>query len=200
MTQKDLWNARYAERGAVWGTGPNEFVAARVEGMSPCRVLDLGSGQGRNAIWMAQQGHSVTAVDISDVAIAQGHQIAQEAGIEVNFIAADLATWEPAAESFDLVVLAYLQAPEPIRTALHAKAARALAVGGKVLVVAHHRDNLEHGYGGPPMLEVLFDEAALAADFAELDVLENQRVIRRVDKNGQVGDAIDIVFIGQKTG
>jgi SAM-dependent methyltransferase len=198
MTQRDLWNTRYAERGAVWGIGPNEFVAARLSGKAPRRVLDLGSGQGRNAIWMAQQGHTVTAVDISDVATAQGREIAAEAGVDVEFIAADLATWEPPAAAFDLVVLAYLQAPEPSRRALHAKAERALADGGEVLVVAHHRDNLEHGVGGPPMLEVLFDETALAEDYSSLEVIENQRVIRRVDKDGQTGDAIDIVFIGRK--
>jgi SAM-dependent methyltransferase len=182
----------------VWGIGPNEFVAARVGGLPPRRVLDLGSGQGRNAIWMAQQGHSVTAVDISDVATAQGREIAEETGVEVEFIAADIATWEPAAEAFDLVVMAYLQAPEPGRKSLHAKAVRALAAGGEVLVVAHHRDNLDHGVGGPPMLEVLFDEAILADDFSALDVIENQQVIRKVDKDGQTGDAIDIVFIGRK--
>lgn len=198
MTQRDVWNARYAERGAVWGSGPNEFVAARMSGRPPCRVLDLGSGQGRNAIWMAQQGHTVTAVDLSDVATAQGGEIAAAAGVAVEFIAADLATWEPPAAAFDLVVLAYLQAPEASRKALHAKAVRALAVGGEVLVVAHHRDNLEHGFGGPPMVEVLFDEAALADDFSAFDVIENQQVIRHVDKDGQTGDAIDIVFIGRK--
>jgi SAM-dependent methyltransferase len=166
--------------------------------MAPCRVLDLGSGQGRNAIWLAQEGHRVTAVDISDVATAQGRDMAEAAGVDVEFIAADIATWEPPVAQFDLVVLAYLQAPEAARKALHAKAVRALAAGGKVLVVAHHRDNLEHGYGGPPMLEVLFDEADMEGDFSELEIVENQKVIRHVEKEDQVGDAIDIVFIGRR--
>jgi SAM-dependent methyltransferase len=199
MTQRDLWNARYQERGAVWGVGPNQYVADRVSGLTPRRVLDLGSGQGRNAIWMAQQGHEVTAIDISDVATQQGRELAAEIGVVVTFIAADLATWEPDPEEFDLVVLAYMQAPAAGRKAIHAKAVRALAPGGRVLVVAHHRDNLEHGYGGPPMLEVLFDETELADDFAALEIIENERVIRHVEKDGDVGDAIDIVFIGQKT-
>ena len=198
MTQRDLWNDRYRERGALWGAGPNQFVVDRLAGLAPCRVLDLGSGQGRNAIWLAQEGHRVTAVDISDVATTQGREMADQLGVEVDFITADLADWVPPDESFDLILLAYMQAPEQARREIHSKAVQALAPGGRVLVVAHHRDNLDHGFGGPPMPEVLFAETDLASDFAQLQVIENARVIRHVEKDGQAGDAIDIVFIGQK--
>jgi len=198
MTQRDLWNQRYEQRGAVWGVGPNEFVADRLIGEKPCRVLDLGSGQGRNSIWLAQQGHQVTAVDISDVATAQGAEIAAKIGVEVEFVAADLEIWEPDAGTFDVVVLAYLQAPEAARRAVHAKAIRALAPDGRVVVVAHHRDNLEHGFGGPPMLEVLFDEDGIAGDFPGFEIIENNQVVRHVEKDGVSGDALDLVFIARK--
>jgi SAM-dependent methyltransferase len=200
MTQRDLWNERYGQRGAVWGVEPNQFVADRLGGIPPCRVLDLGSGQGRNAIWLAQQGHQVTAVDVSDVATAQGAEMAEAVGVEVEFVAADVVAWEPDAESFDLVVLAYFQAPEAVRTAIHHKVVRALAPGGRVLVVAHHRDNLEHGFGGPPMIEVLFDEEGVAADFAGFEIAENARVVRHVEKEDVSGDALDLVFLAVKPG
>jgi len=199
MTQQDLWNARYREKGAVWGAGPNQFVVDRMAGMTALRVLDLGSGQGRNAIWMAQQGHQVTAVDISDVATAQGLEAAERFGVEVDFIAADLAVWDPPAGAFDLVLLAYMQLPEAGRRSLHAKAVQVLVPGGRVLIVGHHRDNLENGVGGPPLPEMLFTESELAADFAGLEIIENNRVLRHVDQGDVVGDAIDIVFIGQKS-
>ncbi|MCP4307350.1 MAG: methyltransferase domain-containing protein [bacterium] len=200
MTQRDLWNERYGQRGAVWGVDPNEFVADRLGDLSPRRVLDLGSGQGRNAIWLARQGHAVTAVDVSDVATDQAAQMAAAAGVEVEFIAADVAVWEPEAESFDLVVLAYFQGPEAMRKAIHHKARRALVSGGRVFVVAHHRDNLEHGFGGPPMIEVLFDEADVAADFAGFGIIENAKVVRHVEKDDVVGDALDLVFLAVKPG
>jgi 16S rRNA G1207 methylase RsmC len=168
--------------------------------MSPRRVLDLGSGQGRNAIWLAAQGHQVTAVDLSDVAIAQATEIAAEAGVDVEFIAADLAEWEPPTAAFDLVVLAYMQVPEAARRTIHDKAARALVSGGQVLVVAHHLANLEHGVGGPPTAEFLFDEADLADDFAGFEIVENNRVLRHVDKDDMTGDAIDVVFMARKPG
>ena len=198
MNQQDLWNERYEKKGSVWGASPNQFVEDRLGGLAPCRVLDLGSGQGRNAIWLAQQGHTVTAVDVSDIATAQAAEIAASAGVEADFIAADLASWEPPAGEYDLVLLAYMQAPEGMRKSLHAKAAKALRGGGHVFVIAHHSDNLEHGIGGPPMSEVLFDEAMLLADFPGFDVAEIGRVVRHVVKGDVKGDAIDVLFHGVK--
>lgn len=198
MSQRELWNERYEQKGHVWGADPNQFVADRLAGLEPCRVLDLGSGQGRNAIWLAQQGHEVTAVDVSDVATGQASVLAEKSGVKVSFLAADLATWEPPAGSFDLVLLAYLQAPEAGRQLIHHKAAAALAPGGIVFVVAHHRDNLTHGIGGPPLPEVLFDEEMLAADFAGFEILENARVLRHVSQGDVAGDAIDIIFFARK--
>ncbi len=198
MTQRDLWNERYRAKGDVWGVEPNVFVAQRLADLEPRSMLDLGCGQGRNAIWLAQQGHTVTGVDVSDVATAQAAEIASSLGVEVRFVAADLAEWEPEAGAFDLVLLAYMQAPEPMRKAIHSKADRALAPGGKVFVVAHHRENLEHGAGGPPMPEVLFDEAQLAADFAGYEVEENAMVERWVE--AAETNALDLLFIGVKPG
>ncbi len=198
MTQRDLWNQRYRGKGSVWGAAPNQFVEDRLAGLEPCRVLDLGAGQGRNAIWLALQGHTVTAVDVSDVATAQAEEIAASAGVGVDFFAADLETWQPPTEAYDLVLLAYMQAPEAIRKSLHAKAATALRAGGRVFVIAHHADNLEHGIGGPPMPGVLFDEAMLLADFPGFDVIEIGRVIRHVVKGDVAGDAIDVLFYGTK--
>ena len=198
MGQRDLWNERYGERGALWGAAPNQFVADRLADIEPCRVLDLGAGQGRNAIWLAVQGHTVTALDISDVATAQGAAIAARADVAVDFVAADLETWEPEPGGFDLVLLAYMQAPPEVRKMIHKKVSLALQPGGSVLVVAHHKDNLEQGVGGPPMLEVLFDEEMLAGDFAGFSVIENQRIARRVETGDVVGDALDLVFYATK--
>ena len=198
MTQRDLWNERYRENEAVWGPGPNELVAERLADIEPCRVLDLGCGQGRNAIWLAAGGHAVTGIDVSDVAIGQAMKLAADAGIEADFIAEDLLRWEPPASAFDLVLLAYMQAPDPLRQGLHRKAAEALAPGGRVFLVAHHKDNLEHGVGGPQSLDYLFDGESVAADFADFDVEENARVTRVVGDGDTAGTAIDLLFIARK--
>lgn len=198
MEQRDIWNDRYRDKGSVWGAAPNQFVARYLAGLSSQRVLDLGAGQGRNAIWLAGQGHDVTAVDISDVAMTQAQEIATAAGLDVDFIAADLRDWEPDPEAFDLVLLCYIQVPDSDRKAIHAKAARALKRGGRVFIVAHHRDNLEHGVGGPQAPDRLYDEATIADDFAGFRVEQNTTVARQVNIGETAGEALDLLFIAEK--
>lgn len=198
MTNRDLWNTRYIEKGAAWGNGPNQFVADRLGGIAPCRVLDLGSGQGRNALWLAAGGHRVTAVDISDVATAQAQAEAAAADLDVDFIAADLATWEPEPAGYDLVLLSYIQMPEEPRRLIHAKADRALAPGGRIFIIAHHRDNLEHGVGGPQSPDHLFTEHDLESDFPGYRVDESGPVVRHVERDDVSGDAIDVIFSATK--
>lgn len=199
MSQRDLWNQRYSQETPVYGMAPNQFVAERLAGLDPCRVLDMGCGQGRNAIWLAGQGHQVSAVDVSDLAIEQAEEMAAAAGVGVGFSVVDLAVWEPPEAAFDLVLLSYMQAPPSMRVGLHRKAARALGPGGMVFLIAHHKANLEHGIGGPPSLEYLFDEDEVAGDFSTFTIEENERVKRRVDTGDVVGEAIDLLFVARKT-
>jgi SAM-dependent methyltransferase len=195
---RQRWDERYANKGSVFGAEPNRFVAEHVAGLSPSRVLDLGSGQGRNAVWLALQGHTVTAVDLSQVATEQAREFAAEAGVDAYFIAADLLTWEPEPESFDLVLLSYLQLPKAARQTVHAMALRSLAPGGTVFLIAHHRANLERGVGGPPSPEVLFTEEEIGADFADCEIVRLEEVLRPVDVDGEKHEAIDVLLIARK--
>ena len=194
------WNERYSTRGMVWGTDPNQFVAAFAADLSPRPVLDLGCGQGRNAVWLARQGHTVTGVDQSPVAIGQARRLAADNGVEVDFEVVDIVKdWTPTPEAFDLVVLSYLQLPSEARKVAHAKAATALAPGGTIFLIAHHADNLEYGVGGPPYPEVLFGEADLAADFAAFDLSSNEKRYREVEgQDGVIRLAHDLVLIAVK--
>jgi len=188
------WNERYTAAGELYGLEPNQFVAGELAGLSPRRVLDLGCGQGRNSVWLAGQGHDVTGLDVSDVGIGQARQLAAQVGVDVDFRIADVVSeWEPDG-AYDLVLLSYLQLPPEMRKAVHAKAIASLAPGGEVFLIAHHTDNLEHGIGGPPMAEVLFDESQLAEDFASLDIGRNEKVYRAVDRDGQSRTAHDILL------
>lgn len=193
-----MWDERYSTRGFVFGAEPNRFVVDALAGLPPGRVLDLGSGQGRNAVWLSRQGHEVTAVDLSPVATAQARRLAEEAGVAVRLIAADLMSWEPEPGGFDLVLLSYLQLGPAMREAVHAKAVRALARGGMVLLIAHHLDNLEHGVGGPQSADHLYTEQQLRADFAELTIERLERVRRPVERDDVTGEAIDVLLIARR--
>ncbi len=199
MTEaRELWNARYRDDSELYGAEPNQFLQAELAGWSPRRVLDLGCGQGRNAVWLAMQGHRVTGLDLSDVAIGQARELAARAGVEIDFHAVDVArSWMPDPE-YDLVLLSYLQLPGRTRRAVHRKAVDALAPGGTLFLVAHHRDNLEHGVGGPPMPEVLFDESMLASDFEELVVRRNEKILRYLPTGHATRPAHDIILVADK--
>lgn len=194
--RRSYWNERYRRDPSRFGDEPNRFVREVVEGLPRGTVLDVACGRGRNAVWLAKRGHEVTGIDLSDVAIDQARQLANAEGVHVEFEVADFLTWDVPDVGFDLVLLSYLHLPEPGRLAAHRRAAAAVAVGGHLLIVAHHRENLEHGIGGPDDPAVLYDEPMLAGDFVGLTVARNERVIRRVETE----DAIDVVFLGRREG
>ena len=192
------WNERYAAQADPYGVGPNQFVAAELGGLSPRRVLDLGCGNGRNAVWLALEGHDVTGLDVSEVGISRANALAEQAGVAVDFRVCDvIEDYEPEPR-YDLVLLSYLQLPQEMREVAHRKALDSLAPGGEIFLIAHHADNLEHGVGGPPMPDVLFDEAQVARDFASLEIVRNEKVFRDVDRDGAKGIAHDILFRGSR--
>lgn len=154
------WDERYAAAELVWSAGPNQFVESACAALTPGRAVDLAAGEGRNAIWLAQRGWQVTAVDFSRVGLDKGAQVAGDLPIE--WVCADATTWS--GEGYDLAVLAYLQLPAAERRAAVRAAWRALAPGGHLVVVAHDSSNLEHGTGGPQDPSVLFTAEDVLGD------------------------------------
>jgi SAM-dependent methyltransferase len=142
------WDERYASAALVWGAEPNRFLPPEVAGLPAGRGADLACGEGRNAIWLAAQGWSMTGVDFSAVAIGKARELADAQGVSVDFEVADVVTHRLEAVH-DLVIVFYLQLAPPERAAVLANAAGGLASGGTFLMVAHDRDNIEHGHGGP---------------------------------------------------
>jgi SAM-dependent methyltransferase len=157
------WDRRYAGRELLWTAEPNRFLVAETEGLEPGRALDLACGEGRNAVWLAEQGWRVTGVDFSGVALGKAGELARARGVEVELVESDLTAWEPERGAFDLVVVLYLQLPAAERAPVLRKAAAAVAPGGHLLVVAHDSSNLEHGWGGPQDPAVLYTAADVTA-------------------------------------
>ena len=177
------WDERYAASELVWSAEPNRFVAEVCGDLSPGRALDLAAGEGRNAIWLAQRGWTVTAVDFSQVGLDKGKQLADHAGVSerISWVCADATTtgWP---DEHDLVVVAYLQLVEEERRAAHEHAFEALQAGGVLVVVAHDATNLAEGTGGPQDPDVLMTAEDVLADLAghDVDVLRAERVARPV--------------------
>lgn len=195
----DAWDERYAADDLVWSVGPNRFVVEQVEGLAPGRALDLAGGEGRNAIWLAQQGWTVELVEFSQVALDKAARRAEHAGVELTLTSADL-TASSSLEPADLVLLAYLQLPRDPSTRTTRLAASAVAPGGTLLIVAHARRNLDDGIGGPPDPAVLrsVQETVDDLDGTGLDVRVAEEVIRTVETDEGPRDAIDLLVRAER--
>jgi SAM-dependent methyltransferase len=173
------WDDRYAASEQVWSREPNAFVARELADLPPAEALDLACGEGRNAIWLAERGWRVTAIDFSQVAVDRGRRTAGEA-LAVTWVVGDvLAVPLPPA---DLAVLAYLQLPADQRRAAVRRAFAALRPGGTLLVVAHDSTNLAEGTGGPQDPAVLYTAGAVLDDLGgePFEVVRAGRVPRTV--------------------
>ena len=193
-SKRELWDQRYAASDLVWGAAPNRFVEAEFSGVKPRgRALDLACGEGRNTLWLAQQGWRATGVDFSRVAIERGRQLAARGGIEVELIEADVTRWSPEPATCSLVLVAYLQIPRDDRRRVWAHAAAALAPGGELFAVGHALRNLREGSGGPQDPSVLWDPDELVAELGavSLAALETEERTRPVD--GAERDALDLI-------
>lgn len=182
------WDERYAATELVWSAGPNRTVAEQVARLTPGAALDLGSGEGRNAVWLAEQGWTVTAVDFSEVATDKARAAAAERGVAPELVVADVTTYRPVS-AFDLVLLAYLQLPWARLEPVLAMAAAAVAPGGTFLLVAHDLTNLGGGVGGPQDPAVLQTPDQVAGALGGLRVEIAERVHRQV--GGSTRNAID---------
>lgn len=189
----DAWNERYEARDLLWSVEPNRFLPAQVAGLAPGTALDLACGEGRNALWLAERGWHVTGVDFSDVAIGRGRGFAAERGVEVDWVVADVTTWDPP-RLYDLVIVFYLQLPRGERTRVLRTAAGAVAADGSVLAVAHALRNLTDGAGGPQDPAVLYEVSDVTDVLGDgFDVVTAGEVVRPFEADEVVRDAVDVL-------
>jgi 2-polyprenyl-3-methyl-5-hydroxy-6-metoxy-1,4-benzoquinol methylase len=185
------WDRKWRDERPEPRTEPNRFLVAEVERMPPGRALDLACGAGRNAVWLAEQGWKVTAVDFSEVGIESARRLARSRGVEVDWVLADVLDWDPPAGAFELVVVLYLQLPAGERREVLARAASALAPGGTLLFVAHDLRNLTEGWAGPKSPEVLTTPEEVASELPGLVIERAERVSRPVEDEEGEHVAID---------
>jgi len=197
-SRRDIWNERYSGTDRVWSATPNKDVAAIVGDLPPGRAIDLGAGEGRHAIWLAERGWTVTAVDYADAGLDRGRREATERGVAeaITWVVEDVTEWEPSpAENdtgaYDLVLIAFLHVPEDVFT----RAREWLAPGGHLVVVGHALRNLTDGHGGPQDPTLLHSPEQLRQKAAGLTVLRAEEVERVTDSGER---AIDVVLVATR--
>ncbi|MER5336635.1 class I SAM-dependent methyltransferase [Micromonospora sp. NPDC002717] len=188
------WDARYADAPElVWTAEPNRFVVEETADLPPGRALDLAAGEGRNAVWLAERGWRVTAVDFSAVAVRRGQDLARERGVDIDWQVADVTTYRPEAGAYDLVLIAYLHLPRPDLATVLRHAATSVRPGGSFVLVAHDLANLTADTGGPQDPAVLPTPEMVVAELPGMQISRAETARRPVRVGDETVDALDTV-------
>lgn len=196
------WDQAYSDvEGYKYGEQPNAFLKEQAHRIpARARVLLPGDGEGRNGVWLAEQGHQVCALDNSAVGLAKAEALAHRRQVTLQTVLVDLADWQPEPASADAVVLTYLHLPPPLRTPVMHKLVQALKPGGVLLLEAFHPRQLQYNSGGPKNEAMLYTldmlRGDLAAGMQELLASESETLLD--EGPGHQGPAYVTRWIGQK--
>jgi SAM-dependent methyltransferase len=163
-----MWDERYSAEGYAYGTKPNEFLEENVNQIPKGKVLSLAEGEGRNAIFLAKQGYSVTAVDASLVGLNKARKLATENGVVVEFVHADLADYDLGENKWDGIVSIFCPLPSALRKQLYKKVEAGLKRNGVFLLEAYTPEQLKHGTGGGNSADVMQSKESLSLELAGL--------------------------------
>ncbi|HWI80568.1 class I SAM-dependent methyltransferase [Ramlibacter sp.] len=168
------WNRRFEADGYLFGTEPNAWLREHAGLLRRGqRVLSVADGEGRNSVWLAQQGLAVDAFDVSSVGVAKARQLATERGVAVNFAISDVDGYPWPENAYDGVVAIFVQFADPaLRERLFARIRRCLRPGGVLLLQGYTPKQLEYKTGGPPYASHLYTPELLRDAFAGMELLE----------------------------
>ena len=201
--QEHMWSTRYRNAGEdyVFGTTPNRFLAAQSALLSAgSNALSVADGEGRNAVWLAEQGLQVTATEISPVALEKARKLAAGRHVEVDFVVADAVAWDYPEAAFDFVVGIFIQFADPVqRERIFAGMARALRPGGHLIVHGYTPKQLEYRTGGPSALENLYTADLLRTAFQGLEIVHLQEYEDVLDEGvGHKGQSALVGLVARK--
>lgn len=171
---RETWDARFSSDEYIFGTAPNVWLAQHIDLLKPgMHVLAVADGEGRNSVWMAQQGLQVDAFDISPVGIEKAKKLAQQQGVKVNFSIHGVEDYPWTTGTYDAVVAIFIQFADPeTRATLFKRMKSALKPDGMILLQGYTPKQLEYKTGGPPNLSHLYTEELLQDAFGDLDISE----------------------------
>jgi SAM-dependent methyltransferase len=202
--QQAFWNEKFKAQEHLYGTNPNAYIKQKsplikVQG----RVLCLGEGEGRNALFLAKAGHDVTAIDASEVGLDKARKLTEYHGHTITTLHMDLAEWEPQAEAFDAVTASYLHLPQPLRGEVFAKAVATLRPGGVFIGEFFSTAQLAYTSGGPKLPELLYSVEDMQKNLEPqaVEIIELIQEITHLDEGtGHRGEASVVRILFKKAG
>ncbi len=195
---RETWDARFDRVEYIFGTAPNVFLASQRALLAPGqRALCVADGEGRNSVWLAQQGLVVTAFDIAPRGVAKARALAAKAGVAVDYHVASVEDWEWTPERFDVVAAIFVQfAPPAVRERMFAGMMQTLKPGGLLLLQGYTPRQLDYRTGGPPCAEHLYTPQLLREAFAAHEIValrEHDDVLAEGTQHAGMSALIDCV-------
>ena len=197
----DHWTTRYRQRDYVFGTEADSWLQRCRHRLPPQgRALAVADGEGRNGVWLAEQGLCVVSLDQSPVAQQKAVELARRHGVELELVHADVGDWLWPEATFDVIACLFLQLPTPARTILLRNMVKALSPGGLIIFRGFHRRHAAEGTAGPRQPDVLYDDNELKHAFAELEIEHLTQATTRVRASDQMnGQGITLECLARKS-
>ena len=195
----EFWNTRYSQEEYVYGTNPNTFFKEQIDKLEPGRLLMLGEGEGRNAVYAAKRGWQVDAVDFSEEAKKKALLLAEKNSVSINYALSSLEDYIPQKSFYDAVGLIFIHLNNSLSKRVHAKCIDALKPGGKIILEAFEKEQLQYKSGGPQNPDLLYTVEDIQTNF---NVLKTEHLIKQIvninEGSYHSGEAVVIKYTGIK--
>jgi SAM-dependent methyltransferase len=198
MSEYERWEGRFSAPEYIFGTAPNNFLGAQRQLLPPRgKALAFADGEGRNGVWLAEQGLDVLSLDRSSTAQKKARALAAARGVAIRTELADVAHWLFPEFEFDVIAVIFTQFATPAeRTVQFAGIREALKPGGLLLMQGYRPEQLAYGTGGPKQAENMYTRALLESEFggfAELHIHEHDSEMAEGTAHGGMSALIDLV-------
>ena len=175
-----MWDQRYNNETYAYGTEPNDFLTSMYNKLPTGKILCLAEGEGRNAVWLAEQGNEVTAIDASDFGLQKADKLAKEQGVGITTVHADLADYDIGTQQWDAIISIFCHLPPALRQDVHRRCVKGLRSNGMLLLEAYTPLQLEYKTGGPPVAEMMMDAPSLSSELSGLEFLHLHECVREI--------------------
>ena len=196
---KEFWDQRYGEDEYIYGTAPNDFLVEATPHI-PAKglVFTLAEGEGRNAVYLAEQGFNVNSIDFAAEGKAKAEKLAAERGVTLSYQVGDIAELQPAKEKWDAIVAIFAHVPPPVQSPMFKYIRDNLKDGGVVIFEGYTPDQIGRGTGGPPNAALMFSKDMLEKEFEGFDIIRSEEKLREVQEgafhNG-VGAVVQFIAV-----
>lgn len=193
---REMWEQRYSVDHYIYGTEPNGFLREQVAGLPPGRVLCVAEGEGRNAVFLAESGWTVTSVELTEAGVAKTLRLAADRSVTVDAHQGDVVQFDLGEDRWDLIVSVFAHMPPKVRADLHHRIATALKPGGVLVLEAYTPDQIGRGTGGPSLPEMTMTLAGLHEELSPLEIVHGAELEREVVEgpgHTGVGSVVQVV-------